>query len=72
MTSHQSNHSDKQTAKCGICLTPIDPGREHIHEDQTLCEDCYMDTRTVRTRKTHWQYLRSIKTDYLRPGKDAK
>ncbi len=27
-----------------------------------------MDTRTPRARKTHWQYLKSIKTEYLIPA----
>jgi len=32
------------------------------------CEDCAMEVRKAGGRKTHWQYLKSIKTDYLRPG----
>ena len=34
-----------------------------------LCENCYMAKLMPRVRKMHWQYLKSIKTDYLRPGK---
>jgi hypothetical protein len=35
-----------------------------------LCVDCCMDLRTDRTRKTHWQYLGAIKTEYLREPED--
>ena len=30
-----------------------------------------MEMRTSRGRKTHWQYISSIKGDYLTPGKDT-
>jgi hypothetical protein len=41
------------------------PGEEYDHDAKVLCEDCCVDTRSLRARKTHWQYLKSIKTDYL-------
>jgi hypothetical protein len=33
-----------------------------------LCEDCCLDLRMTRKRKTHWQYIGSIKGDYLTPA----
>ncbi len=57
-------------AKCSKCLTVIE-GEEYHHYSKVLCEDCYMDVCMPRARKTHWQYLRSIKTDYLIEAKVA-
>ncbi|MBW1803570.1 MAG: hypothetical protein JRJ85_22930 [Deltaproteobacteria bacterium] len=50
---------------CSICHKEIPPGEEYHHQDAVLCENCCIDTRTPRVRKTHWQYLGSIKTKYL-------
>jgi len=50
---------------CSICQAKIEPGQDYCHELALLCENCCMDVRTKRIRKTHWQYLRSIKTEYL-------
>jgi hypothetical protein len=57
---------------CSECRTKIAPGEERRYLKAVLCEDCYMNRRMTRSRKTHWQYLRSIKTDYLKPGKRPK
>lgn len=55
--------------KCSRCQTEIKVGEEYNHQFNVLCEDCCLDVRTPRVRKTHWQYLRSKKTEYLIPGK---
>ena len=44
-------------------------GEEYQHHGKALCEACYLEIHNTRTRKTHWQYLKSIKTDYLIPPK---
>ena len=54
---------------CTRCYKNIKAGEDRNHLSKVLCEDCYLDVRTVATRKTHWQYLRSIKTEYLIPSK---
>jgi hypothetical protein len=51
--------------RCGKCQTEIKEAEAYNHYSKILCEDCYLDICMPRTRKTHWQYLRSIKTDYL-------
>ena len=56
---------------CSICHAEIKEGDAYAHDIRLLCEDCYMNIRTQYARKTHWQYLRSIKTEYLTPGKKA-
>ena len=53
---------------CSICDSEIKAGEEYEHNSKVLCEECCIDIRTPRVRKTHWQYLRSIKTGYLVPG----
>jgi hypothetical protein len=54
---------------CSNCGTKIKVGEAYIHDEKMFCDDCCMNARTVRTRKSHWQYLRSIKKEYLNPGK---
>ena len=58
--------------KCSQCHAEIKTGEEHYHQANVLCEDCWMVARVTRRRKTHWQYLKSIKTDYLIPAKKNK
>jgi hypothetical protein len=52
-------------ATCDKCQKEIAKVEGYIYYSRILCEDCYIDICMPRTRKTHWQYLRSIKTDYL-------
>ena len=49
----------------------IETGEEYHYNSKVLCEECCFDIRTPRVRKTHWQYLGSIKTEYLIPGKST-
>ena len=58
--------------KCDRCDIKVVKGEERDFNSRILCEDCYIDIRTPRVRKTHWQYLGSIKTEYLRPAKRDK
>lgn len=55
--------------KCGQCGKSIEDDEERNHNSILLCEDCYLDIRLTRRRKTHWQYIKSVKNDYLRPSK---
>jgi hypothetical protein len=54
--------------RCDQCRTPIKPGEEYHHAGHTLCEACCMEKRLPRRRKTHWEYLRSIKSEYILCG----
>ncbi|MCP4367184.1 MAG: hypothetical protein GY797_03585 [Deltaproteobacteria bacterium] len=54
---------------CDVCHLKIKPGEQYRYLSTVFCENCYMDKRANRARKTHWQYLKSIKTEYLKPGK---
>jgi hypothetical protein len=65
MNSAYSDSSKKKQKYCSLCHTKIKAGEQYIHDSKVLCEICCMDIRTARVRKTHWQYLRSIKTEYL-------
>ncbi|CAB5111666.1 hypothetical protein D3OALGA1CA_5732 [Olavius algarvensis associated proteobacterium Delta 3] len=51
---------------CAGCLKPVEAEDAYRHRDRQWCADCAMKSRTPRVRKTHWQYLKSIKSDYLR------
>ena len=53
-------------SNCHRCQAEIRAGDEFIHDSKVLCEDCYISIRSPRVRKTHWQYLTSIKTGYLK------
>ena len=55
--------------ECSKCQMKIEAGDEYQHLSSVLCEECWMDVRVTRTRKTHLQYLKSIKTEYLIPAK---
>ena len=55
---------------CARCAAAIEPGREYEHQGRHYCEECCLEVRSPRVRKTHWQYLRSIKGDYLRPAEE--
>jgi hypothetical protein len=69
MISNQSVKSKSTQIFCSKCRKKIRIGNEYHYNAKVLCEDCCIDLRTPRARKTHWQYISSIKDDYLRPGK---
>ncbi len=56
---------------CSHCHKPIMPKEIYHFRAVMLCEDCCIDLRSSRPRKTHWQYIRSIKGDYLIPGENG-
>ena len=66
-----SEFSNKNRALCGTCGKLIEPENTFIHQSKFFCEECCIDIRTPHARKTHWQYLGSIKADYLIPGKEV-
>jgi hypothetical protein len=71
MNSDPSGELEKPPAFCSTCRKKIEKGKEYHHNINVLCEDCCVDMRTPRVRKTHWQYLGSIKAGYLTPCKKA-
>ena len=68
MDSDQLGNLNKAQLFCSNCHKKNNKKAYHYHIS-VLCEDCCIDIRTPHVRKTHWQYLRSIKTDYLRLGR---
>jgi len=58
----------KMLTKCSKCKKEIQFGKGYNFNSKIFCEDCHIDIRMPRARKTHWQYLNSIKTEYLIPG----
>lgn len=60
--------SERTGQCCTICHSGINPGEEYEYNSKLLCEDCCITLRTPLARKTHWRYLKSIKTEYLIPG----
>ncbi len=55
-------------SNCDKCNKTVKEGEEYNRNTKVLCEDCCVELRMTRTRKTHWLYLRSIKTEYLQPA----
>ena len=53
--------------ECVRCQARISAGEAYIYRMERLCEECCIDARSPRVRKTHWQYIRSIKGEYLVP-----
>lgn len=58
----------KQALICAGCRKELKAGEGYTLGSETFCAACCMEARTTRARKTHWQYLRSIKNEYLRPS----
>ena len=54
---------------CNVCRKPIHADCAYTHRNMVLCETCCLTLRTPKRRKPHWQYIRSVKTEYLVPGK---
>jgi hypothetical protein len=72
MNSADSDNLKKTEKICSICRTEIKAGEAHIYNIKVLCEDCCLNIRMTRVRKTHWQYLKSIKTEYLIPNQKGR
>lgn len=67
---NESNIEESAEAKtldlvCNKCQKPIGPGKEYQYKAKVFCEDCCIAIRTPLVRKTHWQYIGSIKGSYL-------
>jgi len=58
-------------AECSNCGKKIEEEDSYDHNHRVLCEDCFVEAKMTRKRKTHWQYLTSIKTDYLRANEKS-
>ena len=71
MSSDKSNELRKNEIICCNCLKKISFGNEYHYNKTVLCEECCIDIRSHRPRKTHWQYIGSVKGDYLIPGKNS-
>jgi hypothetical protein len=71
MNSDKSTKLRENQKFCSNCRKKISIGKEYYYNTKELCEDCCIDIRTPRVRKTHWQYIGSIKGDYLIPGKNT-
>jgi len=69
MNSDQSGNLNKAQTFCSNCHKKVKKGKEYHYHIKVLCEDCCIDMHTSPVRKTHWQYLGSIKADYLRFGR---
>ncbi len=54
---------------CNKCQKRISSGKEYQYKSKVYCEDCCVAIRTPLARKTHWQYIGSIKGSYLIPSK---
>ena len=67
----QSDIALSDISVCEVCQKTIEPDEAYAHDSTILYEDCCIEARIPRVRKTHWQYLGSIKADYLIPGRKA-
>jgi hypothetical protein len=54
---------------CQSCNLKMQTDEAHEYHGKTMCEDCFIDIKMRPKRLPHWQYLRSIKSDYLQPGR---
>jgi len=59
----------EQNVDCARCRTRIKINDVCFHQDRPLCADCAVEIRMKRSRKTHWQYIKSVKSDYLSPAR---
>ncbi len=69
MNSVKSGSTEKKQKHCSICGVIINAGEDYYHDSKVLCENCCIKIRNPRVRKTHWQYIWSIKNEYLIQGK---
>ena len=53
--------------RCYRCGKQIKAGQEYCHDSKALCVECCMDVHMPLKRKTHWQYLSAIRSQYLQP-----
>jgi hypothetical protein len=68
MDSIQSPKLNENKISCSNCEKKISKGQEYHFNKKVLCENCFISLRTPLTRKTHWQYIGSIKAEYLIPS----
>ena len=64
--------TDQDKLACHRCGKTIMGDAIHKMRNNVFCEDCCMEIHMTPKRKTHWQYLTSIKTEYLRTPKEPK
>jgi hypothetical protein len=72
MGSGEADDSGHHKIHCDRCGKAMMDGEAYQHDSKRLCEDCLMQIRSPRARKTHWQYIGSIKNEYLIPGKKVR
>ena len=69
MNTAETRDSRKEHIICDICSNEIGIGNAYHNNNKILCEECCIDVRIPLLRKSHWQYLGSIKSDYIIPAK---
>jgi len=69
MNFEHSAISENQNNICSICGERITTSNYYQNKEEIMCEECYLEARVDRGRKTHWQYIKSVKNDYLVPSK---
>ena len=62
---------DRNQSICANCAQPL-TGSIYDFHGENLCEDCYLLALMRPKRKTHWQYISSIKGEYLQPAAPEK
>ena len=68
-TQKELNGNIAPPAVCSECGKLVAAGESYLYHSKVLCEDCFLDARMRPGRKTHYQYLKTIKTEYLIPRK---
>ncbi len=70
----QDNGGKRESAagplQCTQCGAALEAGRGYTLGRDTLCDACAMEARATRPRKTHWQYLGAIKSQYLQDAEE--
>ena len=67
---NEKNSMPKTMKSCQRCDRKLLPVQEYQLKDRELCEDCCIEERLPTVRKTHWQYVKSIKDKYLIKAKE--
>ena len=57
--------NSQSIGKCEQCSAILTDDDSYEFDGKSYCEDCVLTLGMPGIRKTHWQYLKSIKTEYL-------
>ncbi len=66
MEDKTASPGQRGVPRCDRCGGQLTAESSFRHLSEVLCEECYIQARMPLKRKTHWQYIGSIKGQYFR------